>query len=158
MKKSMKISLVTFAALVAAGTALFLLSRMFGGDSVQIYYTRIDNSKIKENHSSGGVIDLTGGLAYSYTLPAYDENGKEREIEFGMSRKLTQDAFIRLEVLPVRGVVNWSEARYDELPAAVRACYPEPTGAQAAHHFGGAAEGRAEIAVCRPERISGAGS
>ena len=34
------------------------------------YYTQIDNSKIETADSRGGVIDMSGGMQYSYTLPA----------------------------------------------------------------------------------------
>lgn len=124
MKKSVKVSLiVVLAVVVTGGAAVFLISSMLGNSGVEIYYTQIDNGRIKENYPTGGVIDPTGGLAYSYTLMSYDESGEGKDIEFGMSRQLREDAFIRLEVLPVRGVVNWAEVQYDELPAAVQAHY-----------------------------------
>ena len=56
-----------------------------------------------------GVIDLHGGMDYSYTLPACDEDGAKRDITFGTSRELKEGAFIRLTVMPVRGVLEWSE-------------------------------------------------
>lgn len=89
------------------------------------YYTRIDNSSIKESDSDQGVINLAGngGLTYSYTLAAYDEKGHEKEVTFGASKELKEGAFISLNVMPIRGVLNWSEVQYDELPAAVQSCY-----------------------------------
>ena len=128
MKKSVKTFLIAaLAALAVVVAAWALITQFFGGGNVQAYYTQIDNSRITENHSNGGVIDFTGGLAYSYTLRSYDEDGNETEIEFGMSRELREGAFIRLEVIPVRGVVNWSEVQYNELPAAVQAHYADPS-------------------------------
>ena len=58
------------------------------------YYVQIDNSKIEEIHSRGGVIDLNGGMDYSYTLPAYDENGQGTYITFGASRELREGAYL----------------------------------------------------------------
>lgn len=80
----------------------------------------------KQVDSRGGVIDLQGGLPYSYTLPAYDENGSKKDITFGASRELKEGAFLCLTVAPVRGVVEWSEVQYDELPAAVQVHYMKP--------------------------------
>ena len=65
-------------------------------------------------------------MSYSYTLRAYDENGNDKEITFGTSRELKEKAFLRLTVMPVRGVLEWSEVNYDELPAAVQVKYTAP--------------------------------
>lgn len=78
--------------------------------------------------AKGGVISFKGNLPYSYTLLSYDEKGNEKEITFGTSRELKEGAFIRLTVMPVRGVLDWSEVQYDELPAAVQAHYTAPVG------------------------------
>ncbi len=62
-------------------------------------------------------------MSYSYTLPAYNENGDKKDITFGTSRELKEGAFIRLTEMPVRGVLKWNEVQYDELPAAVQSNY-----------------------------------
>ena len=93
------------------------------------YYTQIDNSKIETADSRGGVIDMSGGMQYSYTLPAYDESGVEKEITFGTSRELREGAYICLTVVPVRGVTDWKEVQLEELPAAVRVHFEEEAGA-----------------------------
>ena len=64
-----------------------------------------------------------GGLPYSYTLLSYDEKGKEKEITFGTSKELREGAFLRLTVIPVRGVMDWAEVSYEELPPAVQKHY-----------------------------------
>ncbi len=84
------------------------------------YYIQIDNTKIEQGEPRQGVVDLKGGMAYSYTLPAYDEHGEEKDITFGASRELREGAFLRLTVMPVRGVVEWSEVQYEELPEEVQ--------------------------------------
>lgn len=99
-----------------AGFSAWFLS---GSDS-SYYYVQIDNSKIEEVDSRGGVIDLRGGMDYSYTLHAYDKNGKGTDITFGASRELREGAYLQLTVKPLRGVVAWSEVQYEELPAAVQ--------------------------------------
>lgn len=118
MKKKVLVSIAT-AVIVVVGIIGFCMWFFSGSGSVY-YYTQIDNSKIERNDSDGGVINLSGGMDYSYTLPAYNENGKGKDITFGASRELREGAFIRLTVSPVRGVIEWSEVQYDELPEAVQ--------------------------------------
>ena len=79
-----------------------------------LYYTQIDNTKIEE---------LSGNddMKYQYTLMAYSKNGKEKEIQFKTSRELREDAYLELEVMPIRGVTNWKEVQKEELPEAVKA-------------------------------------
>lgn len=79
---------------------------------------------------------LSGGSLYgqspqalfyhSYTLPAYNDEGEEKDITFNTSRELKEGAFIRLEVVPIRGVVSWAEVQYDEMPSAVQSNYAAP--------------------------------
>ena len=121
MKKKVIVS-ITVVAVICVGVISFCTWFLAGSGSIY-YYTQIDNSKIERNDSDGGVINLSGGMEYSYTLPAYSENGKEKSITFGTSRELREGAFIRLTVMPVRGVLEWSEVQYEELPAAVQSHY-----------------------------------
>lgn len=84
------------------------------------YYTQIDNLKYKENHSSGGVVDFTGGMKYLYTLKSYASDGAEKEITFGADRLLKDDAYLKLEYTLVRGVLDWSEVKWEDLPHSVQ--------------------------------------
>lgn len=77
---------------------------------------------MEQVESKGGVISFSGNMDYSYTLFSYDENGKGKDITFGTSRELKEGAFIRLTVMPIRGVIEWREVQYEELPAAVSEC------------------------------------
>ena len=124
MKKQIKIAIGAAAVLliVLIGFCAWFLS---GSGSTE-YYAQIDNTKVEQVDTKGGVINFKGNLPYSYTLTAYDEKGAEKEITFGTSRELKEGAFIRLTVMPVRGVLDWSEVQYDELPAAVQAHYTAP--------------------------------
>lgn len=110
-------------ALLCIGLGFYL-----GEDNLaaRTVYTQVDNGQIRELESRGGVIDLTGGMDYAYTLPAFDEDGREREVTFGTKRQLRDGAFLCLTVMPLRGVTDWSEVPYDELPQAVRGQYPDP--------------------------------
>ena len=125
MKSKKKTALVVLAAVVVLliAAAAFTIPSLFDGSRTTIYYTQIDNSKIEENDSRGGVVNFKGSLPYSYTLTSYDENGKEKEITFGTSKESQEGAFISLEVVPVRGVTSWAEVQYEELPEAVQGKY-----------------------------------
>lgn len=124
MKKQVKIAIGAAAVLLISlvGFCAWFLS---GSGSAE-YYAQIDNTKVEQVDVKGGVISLKGNLPYSYTLTAYDEKGAEKEITFGTSRELREGAFIRLTVMPVRGVLDWSEVQYDELPAEVQKHYSAP--------------------------------
>lgn len=71
------------------------------------------------------MINLSGEMDYSYTLPVYNEAGQGKDITFGASRELREGAVIRLTVTPVRGVIEWSEVQYDEMPVAVQSNYTD---------------------------------
>ncbi len=124
MKKQIKIAL-SAAAVLLIGLLGFCAWFLSGSGSTE-YYTQIDNSQLEQVDAKGGVVSFQSNLPYSYTLPAYDENGGEQEITFGASKELREGAFIRLTFKPVRGVLNWEEVQYDELPAAVQAHYTSP--------------------------------
>ncbi len=90
------------------------------GTAGSYYYVKIDNSKVRENDSPGGVVNFQGSQDYLYTLLAYNEKGTGRELTFGASRKLREGAYLKLTVAPLRGVVEWQEVEYGELSAEVR--------------------------------------
>ncbi|MCI8329996.1 MAG: YxeA family protein [Oscillibacter sp.] len=121
MKKKVKIA-IGIVAVLLIGLISFCVWFLSESGSAE-YYSQIDNSKIEQVDSKGGVINLKGSLPYAYTLLCYDENGGEKKIAFGTSRKLRDEAFICLTVMPVRGVLDWSEVQYDELPTAVQNHY-----------------------------------
>jgi len=125
MKKQVKIA-IGAAVVLLIGLISFCAWFLSGSGSAE-YYAQIDNTKVEQVDSNGGVISFKGNLPYSYTLLSYDENGSEKEITFGTSRELREGAFIRLTVMPVRGVLDWSEVQYDELPAAVQNHYSAPS-------------------------------
>ena len=78
-----------------------------------LYYTQIDNTKIEE-------ISGTDDMKYQYTLTAYNKNGKEKEVQFKTSRELREGAYLELEVMQIRGVINWREVQIEELPDDVK--------------------------------------
>ena len=78
-----------------------------------LYYTQIDNTKIQEESGSDD-------MKYQYTLTAYNKNGKEKEVQFKTSRELREGAYLELDVMQMRGVVNWREVQVDDLPEDVK--------------------------------------
>ena len=79
-----------------------------------VYYTKIDNTKIEE-------LSANEDMRYQYTLTAYNKNGKEKEVQFKTSRELREGAYLELDVMQMRGVVNWREVQQDDLPDDVKA-------------------------------------
>lgn len=125
MKKTWLIWFGAAAFVIAAVILGYTLLFSNAGDTA--YYTQIDNTRLSRA-GSHGAIDLSGngGMDYSYTLPAYNKDGGEKDITFGVSRELREGAFLRLTVRSGRGVMDWAEVRYDELPPAVQGCYDAP--------------------------------
>ena len=125
MKKKLSIGIAVVVIIVVGfiGFCMWFLS----GTGSTYYYSQIDNSKIEQTESKSGVINFSGSMDYSYTLFSYDENGKGKDITFGTSKELKEGTFIRLTVMPIRGVLEWKEVQYDELPAVVQSNYTAPT-------------------------------
>ena len=80
------------------------------------YYTQIDNSRLAQ-------LQTTDDMKYEYTLTAYNKNGKPKEVKFKTSRELRDDAFLKLKVMLTRGVYNWEEVQFEELPKDVQDKY-----------------------------------
>ena len=74
------------------------------------YYVQIYNSDVKKVKNN----------EYEYNLTAYDEHGKMTKITFKAGKELREDAYLELDVMLIRGVVNWREVQLDELPLDVR--------------------------------------
>lgn len=121
MKKKVGIGIGIVAAL---GICLGIF--LFSGAGSTAYYGQIDNSRLVQNGTGGGVVSFGGNggnMEYSYTLHCYDKNGNAKDITFGISRQLKDGAFICLYTMPIRGVLAWEEVQYNTLPAAVQGKY-----------------------------------
>lgn len=114
-----KILFVVVTIILIGITSYFAFVSGDGSD----YYTQIDNSKMEKIETSNGVINFKGSLPYSYTLTCYNATGKKKELHFTSEKQLRQDAFLHLKVKSIRGVVNWSEVQYNELPHDVQKKY-----------------------------------
>ncbi len=105
--------------LIIVGIIIFLGlcigTLMYMDNKEDIYYTEIDNDKIKR-------LSLNEDMKYEYTLLCYDESGDEKSLSFKTSRELRNNAFLKLEVHSL-GVHSWAEVTYDELPDKVKEKY-----------------------------------
>ena len=70
----------------------------------ELFYTQIDNTKVQQ-------VSGSDDMNYEYTLTAYNKSGREKEIQFKTNRELREDAYLELEVMSIRGVINWREVR-----------------------------------------------
>ena len=113
MRPGKKTGIIAVAIILVAG---LLVAGLLATQRSTTYYTQIDNRHVTE-------IEPHGAMNYRYTLTACDENGGEKELTFETSRILTDGAYLRLKVAPLRGVVTWAEAQFEELPAAVQEKY-----------------------------------
>lgn len=119
----MKKLTVTVIILIAAGilAAVLALSIIASWSEGSSYYTRIANHSVELNDGGrDGVIDFKGGLPYIYSLPAFNEKGEKQTVSFGAARELKEGAFIKLTVVPVRGVIRWEEVNFEDMPEAVQ--------------------------------------
>lgn len=112
IKEKLPVIIGVIVFLLLCGVAYYYL---FIGKT--IYYTQIDNTKIKEITNSD--------MSYEYTLDCYKENGKKKTLKFKTSRELREDAFLKIEYMEITGVHSWAEVQYDELPKKVQEKYNE---------------------------------
>lgn len=66
------------------------------------YYTIVNNSEVVSK----------GTEKYEYRLDSYDEQGNKKNLSFETSRLLKENAFLKLEVVPLRGVISWEEVQF----------------------------------------------
>lgn len=84
-------------------------------------YTKVDSDYMEEQEGErNGVVDFTGGMKYLYTQPAYKSNGDMRTVTFGSNKVLKEGAYLKLTVVPIRGVTDWEEVGIEDLPEEVK--------------------------------------
>ncbi len=103
------ISIIVFIALCIVAYNLMFIQE-------SVYYTKIDNTRIEN-------ISTIHDIEYEYTLDCYNENGNKKELKFKTSRELREKAYLKLNTMFFRGVINWEEVQYDELPEKVQVIY-----------------------------------
>ena len=98
----------TIIAVIAIIALLFIVFYLVFEQKSE-YYVQVDNSKIEQ-------ISRTDNMKYKYTLTGYNKNGNSKELEFKTSRELREGAYLKLDVMLLRGVINWKEVELNELP------------------------------------------
>lgn len=98
------------AAIIAIAICVIVFCFLENYD--EVYYTKIDNTKIQS-------VSATDDMKYEYTLDSYNENGNKKEIKFKTSRELRESAYLMLEVKTF-GVHSWKEVQENELPIKVQ--------------------------------------
>ncbi len=101
---------------VVVGTICFIICCFIGLYRLEncnaIYYTKIDNKKIKE-------LSEADDMKFEYNLPCYNKSGRRKRLKFKTKRELREGAYLLLEVRPL-GVYSWKEVGEGELPQKVK--------------------------------------
>lgn len=72
------------------------------------YYVKVDNTKLKALSEED--------MKFEYTLDGYNNKGRSKSLTIKTSRKLKEGAYLKLEVMYVRGVINWEEVTFKQIP------------------------------------------
>lgn len=114
MKKAIIITGTVFVLLAAVLAVVVFIGVGVGDNN---FYTRIDNSNVKsvDDHD----------MKYSYSLPAVSKSGEKRNVKFMTYRQLREGAFLKLEILPMRGVTEWEEIQWNDLPDTIKSVFPD---------------------------------
>ena len=72
------------------------------------YYVKVDNTKLKALSEED--------MKFEYTLDGYNNKGRSKSLTFKTSRKPKEGAYLKLEVMYVRGVINWEEVTFKQIP------------------------------------------
>ncbi|PGB88012.1 hypothetical protein COM13_17685 [Bacillus pseudomycoides] len=101
--------LIVFASLLVGCD----LNRM-GKDEYYVQIT-VDGTEKNEKADNG-----QSHKSFEYKLPAFDKDGKEKEMEFTAVKNLRKEAFLRVFYSDKKGVAAWEEVKKDELPEKVK--------------------------------------
>lgn len=105
MKKLLLLGIPILALAVALGLGYhFILDT----DSAAQWYAQVDNAHVEPHQQDAD--------EYEYSLEAFDEGGNVHEVSFKTERMLRDEAFLKLETMPVRGVISWEEVQPADIP------------------------------------------
>ncbi|MFB5585085.1 YxeA family protein [Bacillus albus] len=114
----MKKYIALFSILVVFATLLVSCDLDFDrrGKNQDRYYVQITtNGEYKGKPDSKGTY-----IDYQYKLVGFDEEGKEKEMQFAAPKNLRKEAFLRVYYSDRKGVTAWEEVEKDELSAKVK--------------------------------------
>ncbi|MBM7700675.1 YxeA family protein [Kurthia huakuii] len=115
----MKKFLLTIAILfvVCLGALYALMTIDFNRMNADHYYVQItEDGEVSESRGPGGQVYKD----YNYKLPAYNEQGDERELVFRAQKNLRHDAYLKMYVKE-DGVSSYDEVKFDDIPAKAQA-------------------------------------
>ncbi len=101
MKENIAVILAILAFIILCGLSYYLLII-----KETPYYSIIDNTQYEKINER----------EYRYSLVSYQANGKAKRIKFVTTRELIEGAYIKLDVMFLRGVVRWEEVDYNDIP------------------------------------------
>ncbi len=107
-KIAMAATSAAVALVIGGGALLVPLALNFGLDAGE-FYTQIDNDSLTIGPSHDD-------MDCEYRLPAYNAQGDRIDATFGAYRPLREDAYLKLEVRPFRGVISWEEVQPENVP------------------------------------------
>lgn len=119
MSKNKTVAITLVLVFVVIAAALIVVAMKTNAFLTGDYYVKIDNAYVSQNESTDDIVHLTSSEPYLYELEAVNAAGDKAKIKFGSSHELRQDAYLKLDVQPIRGVVGWSEVSADSLPSKV---------------------------------------
>ncbi|MBC2320895.1 YxeA family protein [Listeria booriae] len=110
--KKLFISLIVIIIIIG-GVAIagrFINFHRLGADT---YYVKItQDPKITSERASDG----STFTEYHYNLPGYDEDGKEKDMEFFAQKNLRKDAYLEVFWKKDRGVTSYEEVKKADIP------------------------------------------
>ena len=113
MKKTIIIIGTVFVLFAAALSIVVFVGVGVGDNS---FYTRVDNSNVRNVDEND--------MKFSYSLPAVSSSGEKKTVEFMTYRQLREGALLKLKLLPLRGVTEWEEVQWNDLPDIIKSVFP----------------------------------
>ncbi|MBC1447222.1 YxeA family protein [Listeria welshimeri] len=94
---------------------------LLGGIAFGAYYLKngkkMGSEQLYVKITKDGVQGKDVGFNYSYTLPAYNEDGKEKEVTFTADKNLRKGAYLKLYYKKSKGVTTFEEVSSKNVPA-----------------------------------------
>lgn len=116
-KKVMGISIILIIVLI--GAVLFIMSKFLTTDynkrGTDKYYLQIVGEGEAYDSNPGEEEDIR----YNYNLPAYDNEGNQKNMEFTSAEPLTEGAYLVVYYRSDKGVTTYEEIQKSAIPEAI---------------------------------------
>lgn len=112
-KKTKGISLIAVIFIVLIGGVVVLQNVNFNRLGADQYYTQIIGQGTEnKNKANNGAIYVS----YEYELPAYNQDGDEKELTFTAQKQLREEAYLKVYVKNGKGVTSYQEVEKSDIP------------------------------------------